>query len=292
MQQGRLLAILFFLTMMFVTGCQSETLTISGGSIAQVEIPRNEIEQSGQETMPVSLSNDLSCVSPTHRNKELCDAYEEQVLASVVRLEVKGPSRDDPDQLTGGVAHGTIKDGRYLVVHNHFGVDLSVFAEDYYPGYASVRIYRPNNRLILMGGSPPLFEIILEDPETLVLDFGSNDEGVGFFDQFEMSSAKFISWDEINLQPGVEVAQVDWDGENTHIEWVTVDEVVIGERTSQLILKNQIEIGSSGGGIFLNGVHIANNWMSVEFASEGQPLNDLFSIAALNSERVAGTGRQ
>jgi hypothetical protein len=132
---------------------------------------------------------------------------------------------------------------------------------------------------------------VLEDPETLVLDFGSNDEGVGFFDQFEMSSAKFISWDEVNLQPGVEVAQVAWDGKNTHIEWVSVDEVIIDARTPQLILNNQVESGSSGGGIFLNGSHIANNWISAEFASEGQPLNDLFSIAAMNSERVAGTGQ-
>ena len=280
---------LLILAIIFLGACQTTNLSTDPD---QAAARSNDVEASLQLTLPEPETNKYSCVNPVSADKKLCDAYEEQILASVVRLEVKGPSRDNPDQDMGGIAHGTVKNGRYLVVHNHFGVDLTVFAEDYYPGYASVRMYRTNGRLVLMGAGPPLFDIVLEDAQTLVLDFGADDSGVGFFDQFEIPSAEFASWGESSLQPGVEVAQVVWDGENTHIEWVAVDEVVIDGKTPQLILKNQIESGSSGGGIFLNGYHVANNWMSVEFASEGRPLNDLFSIAALNSERVAITGQQ
>jgi len=277
------------LAIIFLGACQTANLPTDPDSVG---VPSNDVEVNEQSTTPEPQVNDYSCVNPVSADKKLCDAYEQQILASVVRLEVRGPSGDNPDQLTGGIAHGTIKDGRYLVVHNHFGVDLSVFAEDYYPGYASVRMYRPNGRLILMGAGPPLFEVVLEDAETLVLDFGADDSGLGFFDQFEIPSAEFASWGESGLQPGVEVAQVVWDGEYTYIDWVVVNKVVVAEGTPQLIIRNEIELGSSGGGIFLNGDHIANNWLSAEFASDGQPVNELLSIAALNSERVVGTGLQ
>ena len=57
------------------------------------------------------------------------------------------------------------------------------------------------------------------------------------------------------------MAQVDWDGEQIHVDWVRISKVVPTYHTPYIEVDNYIRKGSSGGGVFLNGIHIGNNWM-------------------------------
>ncbi len=197
------------------------------------------------------------------------------------------PSLVDPNLLTGGGGHGTIKDGRFIVVHNHFSIDLSIFDDETQREIASLNLYDANGYMILRDARPPLFEIVVEDQETMVLDFGTNNEGENFFDWFRMPSASFKNIQEINFQYGTEVAQIDWDGQTTYIEWVRVQELIIDDGVPRLVLANSINNGSSGGGVFWNGIHIANNWMRVEIIDEAGVIDFQYSIAAINSLAVA-----
>jgi hypothetical protein len=135
--------------------------------------------------------------------------------------------------------------------------------------------------------APSIFEIVVEDQETLVLDFGTNDEGEGFFDWFRVPSAPFRNSHEIAIQPGSEVAQINWDDQITYIDWVKVQEVITHDGLPRLVLANPINNGSSGGGVLWNGAHIANNWMRVAQRDEGGTETYQYSIAALNSVAVA-----
>lgn len=283
----RLVILPILVTLLILTGCNIETNSVSiereGEKIAGIE-RQNRLRLL---VSPESSADDLSCADPAPSIREQCELYEQQILATVVRLEVLVPSLDDPDLLTGGGGHGTIKDGRFIVVHNHFSIDLSIFDDEAQRDLASLNLYTANGYMLLRDARPPLFKIVVEDQETLVLDFGTNDEGEGFFDWFKVPSASFKNIHEITIQPGSEVAQVNWDGQLTYIDWVRVQEVIIYDSVPRLVLENSINNGSSGGGVFWNGTHIANNWMRVEIINEGGAIVFQYSIAAINSVAVA-----
>jgi hypothetical protein len=272
---------------LILVGCDIDTSSVSnerkGAEIARIE----RQSQLRLTVLPESSADDLFCSDPAPSIREQCELYEQQILATVVRLEVLVPSLDDLNLLTGGGGHGTIKDGRFIVVHNHFSIDLSIFDDEAQRDLASLNLYTANGYMLLRDARPPLFEIIVEDQETLVLDFGTNDEGEGFFDWFRVPSAPFKNIHEIAIQPGSEVAQVNWDGQITYIDWVKVQEVITSNSVPRLVLANSINNGSSGGGVFWNGVHIANNWMRVEIIEEGGAIVFQYSIAAINSVAVA-----
>jgi hypothetical protein len=81
----------------------------------------------------------------------------------------------------------------------------------------------------------------------------------------------------------MEVAQVDWDGVTAHVEWVRVTAVYATGDTPQMELDNFVEQGASGGGVFYEGVHVANTWLrqTERTADSGEVLRQ-YSIAALN----------
>ena len=148
-------------------------------------------------------------------------------------------------------------------------------------------LYGANGYLLLRDVHPPLFEIVAEDQETLVLDFGTNDEGEGFFDWYRVPSAPFRNSNGLTIHAGTEVAQVNWDGQITYIDWVKVQDVITQDGVPRIVLANPINEGSSGGGIFWNGVHIANNWLAVEYMNEAGMKTYQYSIAALNSVAIS-----
>lgn len=276
-----------FVTLMMSVGYQIETSSDPNEREGSVNVLIEQQNRHGPMFSSESSVGDLSCADPGPSIREQCELYEQQILATVVRLEVLVPSLDDSNLLTGGGGHGTIKDGRFIVVHNHFSIDLSVFADETQKDLASLNLYAANGYMLLRDARPPLFEIVVEDQETLVLDFGTNDKGEGFFDWFRVPSAPFKNIQEIMIQPGSEVAQVNWDGQITYIDWVKVQEVITIDGIPRLILANPINNGSSGGGVFWNGTHIANNWMRVEIIDEGGAVIYQYSIAAINSVAVA-----
>jgi hypothetical protein len=166
-------------------------------------------------------------------------------------------------------------------------MDLSIFADEAQRDLVSLNLYSADGYMLLRDERPPLFEIVVEDQETLVLDFGTNDEGEGFFDWFRVPSAPFKNIHEITIRPGSEVAQVNWDGQITYIDWVEVQEVIINDGVPRLVLANPINDGSSGGGVFWMGAHIANNWMKGGILDESRAVTYQYSYAAINSMAVA-----
>ena len=283
----RLAIIPVFATLMMMAACQIEPSSVSNERVGSVTVRLERQNQHRPMFSPESSADDLSCVDPVPSIREQCEHYEQQILAAVVRLEVRAPSLEDPSLLTGSGGHGTIIGGRFIVVHNHFAVDLSIFADEAQRERASLDLYGANGYLLLRDVRPPLFEIVVEDQETLVLDFGTNGEGEGFFDWYRVPSAPLRNSQEITIQSGSEVAQVNWDGQITYIDWVKVKEVITHDGVPTLVLENPINQGSSGGGIFWNGTHIANNWLTVGHMNEAGKETYQYSIAALNSVAVA-----
>jgi hypothetical protein len=252
-------------TLVMMTACQIKTSSISTDSVGLVNV---RLERQNRPISTDSLESgtyDLSCPNPDPSIRERCERYEEQILATVVRLEVRTPSLDDPSLLTESGGHGTIKDGRFIVVHNHFAIDLSIFADEAQRAQASLTLYGANGYMLLRDVHPPLFEIVVQDRETQVLDFGTNDEGEGFFDWYRVPSAPFRNSQEITIQAGSEVAQVNWDGQITYIDWVKVQKVITHDGVPRLLLENPINQGSSGG---------VWRWRLLEWSSYRQQLVD------------------
>ena len=122
------------------------------------------------------------------------------------------------------------------------------------------------------------------DRESVVLDFGEKD-GRGVFEDAGFSSAEFRETSLTALQPGMEVAQVDWDGWSSHIDWTTIEAVTTVSETPIVKLSDCIRSGASGGGLFWQGVHIGNNWSrSPDCGPELDPADH--SFVALNTRSV------
>ena len=212
---------------------------------------------------------------------------ERRILASAVRIEwslliEKGDGGGHA--MSQSVGHATIKAGRYLVTHNHLGrVSLTDPK-----GRASVGIaVRKANGELIWEGPLAAISVAAEDAEMLVLDFGSFD-GQGTFTRLGMGSAEFSSWESLPLEAGMEVAQVDWDGVTAHVDWTMIEDVITDDGTPRLKLANFVREGASGGGVFLNGNHVANNWSQVTVYDKNTgEIRDQYSIVALNSAQAA-----
>jgi hypothetical protein len=212
---------------------------------------------------------------------------EERILKSTIRFYIEtwivksDESGFDMDTVSG---HGTLKDGRYLVTHNHFSTPPSGGLHEPAPDvYALVTLTDGDGQALFRG---PLsdFEIVWEDPETLVIAHKDED----LFERLGFVSAEFKDWSSVPLEAGMEVAQVDWDGTTTRVDWTTVQEVSVDDGTPRLVLADDVTLGASGGGIFWQGNHIANNWLQVQELGPSGELIDSTTKVALNSAPVAG----
>ena len=235
-------------------------------------------------------ANEGSCAQPVPEKVVYCQQIEQSILAATVRLELFRWSEVDGRKgefIAGGNSHATIKDGRYLVTHNHFGELLEALRHQGLPGeYIRMAMYKTNGELLLSNIPLEDLTVVFEDEQTLVLslkDLGS----MGFFEMHGLPSAEFASWQELPLQAGTEVAQVDWDGQTSFVQWTTIDHLLTSGGTPQISLKSYVKQGSSGGGVFWNGVHIGNNWYRVSEQNQetGEVLAQ-YSMVALNSVQV------
>ncbi len=215
-------------------------------------------------------------------------AWEQRLLASAVRLEFRvfglGKNGELLESVQSSTGHGTVKDGRFVVTHNHYGVSVT----EVKPGTITVvTLYKANGDEIILRESLSAVRVAFEDPQTLVLDFGVC-RGRGVFSELGVMSADFRNWEAVALQPGMEVAQLDWDGETAHVDWVEIEEVINKNGVCSLRLANFVRTGASGGPVFLNGYHIGNNWTRVTLRDPNtEQVIDQHSFAALNSSQVA-----
>jgi hypothetical protein len=145
-------------------------------------------------------------------------------------------------------------------------------------------IFKADGTMILKDAPFGAFEAAITDPQTLQFDFGDYG-GQGLFGAIGMPSADFRSWETLPLQPGTEVAQIDWDGATAHVDWVRVTAVHLVGDTPYLELDNFVQQGASGGGVFYDGYHIANNWFrSTDRAADSGEVVRQASVAALNNQ--------
>jgi hypothetical protein len=206
---------------------------------------------------------------------------EEQILISTVRLEIESWTVRDGEagyDLDVKASHATVKDGRFLVTHNHFS---TAFREQ--PGireetYRSVRLSNTNGEVVFQG---PLsdFGVVWEDAETLVIEH----KDAALFSKLGFDSAEFEEWSTLSLQPGMEVAQIDWNGSITWVEWTTIEAVQVEEDVPVLVLDGDIMIGASGGGVFWQGIHGANHWTVRQELDASDTVVGSITKAALNS---------
>ena len=261
---------LMVLAQLLLLGCQTEL----NQTVESTSVPKPVVVE---ESTP-------SCAHPSDEMKADCNAMAQQVLSSTVRLHVRRWQKDESghkgEYVDGGVGHGTVKDGRYLVTHNHYGVSLTDVDN---AELVQVTVKNWRGEMVLKELPLTAVTVVAVDAETLVLDFGQYGE-MGLLEMMGVSSAEFQSYEALQLQVGMEVAQVDWDGDTAHVDWVLVEDVNTENGVPQLKLGNGLTKGASGGGVFYNGVHVANNWTTNN--SYNQQTGDLlnqYSVAAVNS---------
>jgi hypothetical protein len=227
-----------------------------------------------------------SCAQPTGRMEQACRELEQRILAATVRIELQGwsvASDESGYNVDYTVGHATVRDGRYLITHNHFRIPLSIRPQDGESEvYTTVTLSDSSGETFFKGPISD-FELAWEDPETLV--FSYKDEEL--FQDAGIVSAEFSDWSSIPLKAGMEVAQVDWDGATTRVDWTMVQEVDVEDGVPRLVLADGVTLGASGGGIFWHGIHIANNWLLVQHYGGSGTLTETTKVA-LNSTPVSG----
>ena len=234
---------------------------------------------------------DKSCRRPLPWHKQQCAEIEQTILDSTVRIALHGwievENGYDVERINGTISHATVVDGRYLITHNHFGIPLSqvlLYSRHANGEFTGVSIFLLDGTAVLDHGSIESFVVIAEQGETAVLDFGED-----YFSRLGLSSARVAEETGIPLHTGMEVAQIDWDRqENTQVIWTEIDAVYAEDDLSLIQVRHFIELGASGGGVFVNGIHIGNNWGRITETHQltGQASQNL-SLVAINPDLIS-----
>ena len=240
---------------------------------------------------------DSTCGGPLPHGLPNCQEMERQILSATVRIQFHGRIEIEDgynsQRINGTLSHATIVKGRYLVTHNHFGIPLSQavqYGRYANGGFTGVSIYKLDGEPVLSHAPLTTFSVVSEAGETTTLDFGVI-EGQGLFARAGLTSAKFVTRDEIELRPDSEVAQIDKDEQgNTTIVWTQIRDVVSDKEQHLLKLENFIQLGASGGGVYVDGYHVGNNWSRIPLvdAETGEYLSG-YSVVALNADPISST---
>jgi hypothetical protein len=246
---------------------------------------------------------DHSCAHPLPDWLRECDELEQQILASTVRLEWHlWTTKDDGHGFSSmgataerlahkkaryQVGHAPIKDGRYLVTHNHWPMVQSDTGQAL---VVTISVYTSGGEAILEDRLLEDIGIASEEAGALVFDFGTA-AGEGLFAYLGLPSVQFRAWELLPLRPGMEVAQVNWVDGLAQVEWVAVNQVTTVQGMPTLELGGSAMPGASGGGVFWNGYHIANNRSQVTVldVDTGAVLSR-HSMASLNSPQAMVAG--
>lgn len=244
-------------------------------SFAAVVFPGNLMTNFSQ-----SLNQNAGCRNPILANQSACKEIEEQILGSTVRIRFEVWSVKDEESgydVRFSEGHATLYGDRYLVTHNHYSVPAYEIENNQ---YGLVILSNASGEEVYRGPISD-FNLVLEEAEALVFAYKNHT----LSEKTGLIPAQISAWTSIQLQEGMEVAQVDWDGSKTRIDWVTVREVHHEGEMSWIVLDDDAKEGASGGGIFWQGIHIGNNWRR-ETHVLGENALDV-TRAALNSEQIA-----
>lgn len=233
-----------------------------------------------------------TCGRPLPHRIPYCQALERQILSATVRIQFHGwieiEDGYDSQRVDGTLSHATVVNGRYLITHNHFGIPLSKaiqYSRYGNSGFTGLSVYKPDGEPLLSHAPLSAFSVVSEVAETTLLDFGVMD-GQGLFTRAGLSSSDFATWDEIELRQDSEVAQIDKDEQGgTIVVWTRIRDILPGGENNFLQLDNFLQFGASGGGVYLNGLHIGNNWSRIPIVDVNtREILSGYSVVALNSD--------
>ena len=241
---------------------------------------------------PADVANnqaERSCANPAPAMAVTCQAMEDEILASTVRLLMFTPImhvEGEGYRIVNSMGHATVMNGRYLVTHNHYDETiLSMLLQEDPDNLITVNIYNSNGEIISQVPGQML-KVLRVEHETVVYDLGEKD-GIGYLTTLGIPSAKMLSLPSVSLEAGMEVAQINWDGSSTHVDWVRIDATNTQADTPIVNVSNCILKGASGGGVFWQGQHIGNNWSRTDKCDSGLDIGDeIVSTVALNSQTV------
>ena len=115
-----------------------------------------------------------------------------------------------------------------------------------------------------------------------------NRSGHGLFEGLGLPSAEAIDWPSIPWRDGMELAHIDWDGDQAHVDWVLVEAVITDGAEPHLQVSNYALKGASGGGAFWNGYHVGNVWAhNLEKDLTTGDVTRLYTLIALNTVIVS-----
>lgn len=224
-------------------------------------------------------------ISDETANEEL----EQSILASTLRIEIKTwiiYVEGQGYMTLSSNGHGTMLDGRYLLTHNHFKLPLlDLLADDFNGELATITLYTADGNFLWRG---PLTTagVVFDDSETLLIEFLDKD-GRGLFESLGVPSANFMAGEAAPITAGTTVAQINWDQYQAQVQWTKVQATFNEGNTPVVRLADCLIPGASGGGVFLDGVHIANNWTSSLGCREASQYKaKQNSTAALNSTEL------
>lgn len=276
-------SIFLFIALAIIAALIAPTLLGAMGTNTAEAAPAAPIQLS--PTVPVS------CIQPADAAaKGLCEQLAEQILGVTVRIEMHTQFylQEYPISKISS-SHATIIGGRYLLTHNHFQFSLTqpVMEGDGQEGYMGISLRSASGGLLLENAPLSAFTIVHEDPQTLVLAFVAGN-GRGLFENAGLPGAPVAGWQSVPWQEEMELAQVDWDGETTHVDWVRFENLSQAEGVPQIQVANFPIKGSSGGGLFWNGAHVGNTWArNIEEDPDTGEVVRQYSIIALDTEAVS-----
>ncbi|MCB8977408.1 MAG: hypothetical protein H6657_08320 [Ardenticatenaceae bacterium] len=225
---------------------------------------------------------------PTPTVTDSRQSAEQLILDATVRVAVETWLVNDGERgytILKSEGHGTVVNGRYLITHNHHTIPLSLSETGFDPDiYTRLLVFNVAGDLVNI---LPLtdFQIALREPQTLLLAYVGEDTDSPFgtvglkVEQVQVGTA-------VLLEPDAEVAQINWDGQTTQVEWTQVTAVYPQHEPPCVELASQPQLGSSGGGIFWQGQHIGNTWLKGIRTGAANGGTCQYSKAALNSPEL------
>ena len=262
---------------------RSRTLEIVIAVLALLTIAATLVIASDSTTLeslppaPTAVVED-SCARPTPEIAGDCAMQEAAILASTVQLVMRTDCHDEGGVINKAmdVSLGTVLSDRYVVTHNHFTEPLT---ETVAGCVTSLDLVGAGGRLLLKNAPMQAYEARLAGPEMILLDFGD----YGLLTTLGLLSAACNPAASAMLLPGMEVAQVDWDGARMFVRWVTLTNVRREAGAGVVELDYFAAHGASGGGVFYEGFHIANNWYRTSLQTATGDRTEESTVAALNS---------
>ena len=213
--------------------------------------------------------------------EQACPQIDAAILSTTVCIHLQAwrVKQDESGYFVDeSIGHATVMDGRFLVTHNHYSL---LEQADLPESSISVAIFDAKGRHLF---SAPLtdFSVTPTAAETCLFEL-KYEYWQDKLAAAGIQSAQFANWQQLDLQPGMEVAQVDWDGRSTRLDWTRIEQVITEDGVPRLVVGDGVAQGGSGGGIFWNGKHIANNWQYVEHLDGDDNIIYVTGIAALNT---------